>query len=165
MSSQESERSKIFDNDDFGYRRIVVERPLRLELPGFAGADRTSCGRRRRSRTSRGRRRRARRPSRRSRPARRSRQRILGALATLDADRVWKNREQFQKALDGALTPVGRVAAPVRARRSYRPSRSGTRRPTSASDAEGKPEPDAELRDYENVPLQGGHRTPTSTAR
>ena len=24
--------SKIFDNDDFGYRRIVVERPLRLNF-------------------------------------------------------------------------------------------------------------------------------------
>ena len=29
---KESERSKIFDNDDFGYRRIVVERPLRLNF-------------------------------------------------------------------------------------------------------------------------------------
>ena len=29
---KEGERSKIFDNDDFGYRRIVVERPLRLNF-------------------------------------------------------------------------------------------------------------------------------------
>ena len=27
-----TERSKVFDNDDFGYRRIVVERPLRLNF-------------------------------------------------------------------------------------------------------------------------------------
>lgn len=33
---KESERSKIFDNDDFGYRRIVVERPLRLSFQASA---------------------------------------------------------------------------------------------------------------------------------
>lgn len=29
---EETENSKIFDNDDFGYRKITVERPLRLTL-------------------------------------------------------------------------------------------------------------------------------------
>src|SRR5205823_8481627 len=29
---KECERSKIFDDDDFGYRRVVVERPLRLNF-------------------------------------------------------------------------------------------------------------------------------------
>jgi type I restriction enzyme M protein len=31
-SFAESENSKIFDNDDFGYRKITVERPLRLSF-------------------------------------------------------------------------------------------------------------------------------------
>ena len=30
LNFEENERSKIFDNDDFGYRKIIVERPLRL---------------------------------------------------------------------------------------------------------------------------------------
>ena len=29
---EHSEHSKIFDNDDFGYRQITVERPLRLNF-------------------------------------------------------------------------------------------------------------------------------------
>jgi type I restriction enzyme M protein len=29
---EESEHSKIFDNEDFGYRKITVERPLRLSF-------------------------------------------------------------------------------------------------------------------------------------
>ncbi len=34
----ESEHSKIFDNDDFGYRKITVERPLRLSFSATSGA-------------------------------------------------------------------------------------------------------------------------------
>ena len=32
LSYDESNRSKVFDNEDFGYRRITVERPLRLNF-------------------------------------------------------------------------------------------------------------------------------------
>ena len=31
---QEGEHCKIFDNEDFGFHKITVERPLRAELPG-----------------------------------------------------------------------------------------------------------------------------------
>src|SRR5699024_7352293 len=31
-SFEESENSKIFDNEDFGYRKITVERPLKLSF-------------------------------------------------------------------------------------------------------------------------------------
>jgi type I restriction enzyme M protein len=36
---------KIFDNTDFGYQRITVERPLRAELPGQPGTDSAAQGR------------------------------------------------------------------------------------------------------------------------
>ena len=47
----EGENSKVFDNEDFGYWRITVERPLRLNFAIHAGADRggRAAGRVRRS--------------------------------------------------------------------------------------------------------------------
>ena len=60
-------RSKVFDNEDFGYRQITVERPLRLAFQ--VTPERIDCiqASRLRSRNSRPRRRRASKGRRRSR--------------------------------------------------------------------------------------------------
>ena len=77
--------------------------------------------------------------------------RILDALGTLDAGRVWKNRDESEKALDAALKNVDRVPAPARgALLSALSERDETA--DICTDADGNPEPDANLRDYENVP-------------
>jgi type I restriction enzyme M protein len=147
---KESERSKIFDNDHFGYRRIVVERPLRLnfqasperiervkEATAFQNLARSKKkGKVAEQEVSEG---------------KRLQESVVAALATLDAGRLWKSREQFEEALDGALKPVGRVAAPVRA--ALLSALSGRDETADiCRGADGTPEPDAELRDYENVP-------------
>jgi type I restriction enzyme M protein len=147
---KESDRSKIFDNDDFGYRRIVVERPLRLSFQasherierlkeesafqrlattkkkGKAGEEEIAEGTKLQAA-------------------------IIAALGSLGADRVWKSRPEFEKALDAALAKVGKVAAPVR---KAILSALGKRDETAevCLGADGMPEPDAELRDNENVP-------------
>ncbi len=146
----QSERSKIFDNDDFGYRRIVVERPLRLAFQasperlarlaeenafqnlarskkkGAAGEAEVADGRA-------------------------LQEKVLVAVAGLGAERVWKSRPAFEEALDTALRPIGKVPAPVR---KAVLGALGERDETAevCRGADGKPEPDAELRDYENVP-------------
>ena len=146
----EGERSKIFKNDDFGYRRIVVERPLRLSFhasperierlkeetafvrlavtkrKGKAGEEEVAEGVAYQAA-------------------------ILKAVGSLDAVKAWKSRPAFEKVLDAALAPVGKVAAPVR--RAILAALG--ERDESAEvcfDADGKPEPDTELRDNENVP-------------
>jgi type I restriction enzyme M protein len=147
---KESERSKIFDNDDFGYRRIVVERPLRLNFQasperiarlkeetafqtlartkkkGKAGEQEVADGRV-------------------------LQENILAVLAGLGAERVWTSRERFQEALDAALDPVRKVPAPVR---KAILAALGERDETAEAcrDATGNEEPDADLRDNENVP-------------
>jgi type I restriction enzyme M protein len=147
---KESERSKIFENDDFGYRRIVVERPLRLNFQASAERiervnEETPFQNLARSKKK------GKVAEQEVTTGKELQGRILSALATLDAGRVWKNREQFEEALDDALTPVGRVAAPVRAAvLSALSERDETA--DICLDANGDPEPDANLRDYENVP-------------
>ena len=76
---------------------------------------------------------------------------MLAALGTLTPTTVWKNRDQFEKAFDAALAPVGRVPAPVRtAILSALSERDETA--DICTDNHGHPEPDADLRDTENVP-------------
>ena len=147
---KENERSKVFDNDDFGYRRVVVERPLRLNFQASPEriarvAEETAFQNLARSKKK------GKVAEQEVAEGMQMQERILGALATLDARRVWKNREEFEQALDASLRPVGRVAAPLRAALV---SALSERDETAdiCGDTEGRPEPDVELRDSENVP-------------
>jgi type I restriction enzyme M protein len=149
------EQSKIFDNDDFGYRRIVVERPLRLnfqasperlerlqEERGFAGlAESKKKGTAGQRDVEEGRELQA---------------EIRKALESIGGRTVYKSRPDLENALDGAMKKAGlRLSAPVRKAVLSALSE----RDESAEvvlDGDGNPEPDADLRDYENVPLKEG---------
>jgi type I restriction enzyme M protein len=75
-------------------------------------------------------------------------------LRSIDASVVDKNRPDFEKRLVSALDKAGiKLPAPLRKATLNVMSE----RDESAEiclDANGDPEPDAELRDYENVPLK-----------
>jgi type I restriction enzyme M protein len=149
---REGPQSRIFKTNDFGYRKITVERPLRLnfqvsperidrlqhEKAILLLAASKKKGRAAETEVEAG---------------RKLRQDILAALKTLDADRVWKNRKDFLNALDQALASVdGKVPAVVKkAILSALSQRDETA--DTCLDDEGHPEADPELRDTENVPL------------
>jgi type I restriction enzyme M protein len=145
-----NERSKVFDNDDFGYRRIVVERPLRLNFQASPERiervkEETAFQNLTRSKKK------GKAADQEVAEGKKMQERVLASVAALGPERIWKNRDEFQEALDGALEPLGRVPAPVRGALVSALSE----RDESAdicTDADGNPEPDADLRDYENVP-------------
>ena len=147
---KERERSKIFDNDDFGYRRIVVERPLRLNF--HASAERIARLKEESAFQSLARtKKKGKAGEQEVADGRAVQEKILAALAGLGAERVWKSRAEFIEAVDAALKPVGKVPAPVRkAVLAALAERAETA--DICRDAEGSPEPDSDLRDYENVP-------------
>lgn len=142
--------SRIFDTTDFGYRKIAVERPLRLNFQASPErverlkaekafqnlAPKSSNGQPSLFDTSSD-----------------EQAALLVALGTLDSERVWRNRDQFEAAVDAALRDGGaRIGAPVKkAILSALAERDETADP--CADSKGKPEADPELRDYENVPL------------
>ena len=160
----ESDNSKIFDNDDFGYRKITVERPLRLSFSAtpehlaafeasraFEGmATSRKSGREGKLEVERG---------------QAVQAELLASLRTLQPDQVWMDRDKFTAALDDltarwrrrSLPPVSSspltISAPVRkailSSFSERDENAAV-----CTDADGKPEPDPELRDTENVPLK-----------
>lgn len=152
------ENAKVFDNDDFGYRRITVERPLRLnfqvsperierlrEETAFLNLTRSK--------------RKGAAAEKEIEEGQQTQEAILRALSSLDAATLWKSRPAFEKVLHDALKQSGvRVAAPVmKAILSALSERDESA--DVCTDAKGRPETDAELRDNENVPLKEAIRT------
>ena len=133
---QESEESKLFPVEAFGYRRITVERPLRLNFQAsperLAKLDDEK-------------------PLQKLTEA--EREAIKAACATLGPEQLWTNRDAFTKALKAAIKGAGlKVGAPVQ---KAILSALSERDPEAdiCLDKKGNPEPDTGLRDNENVPL------------
>ncbi|MBF0548664.1 MAG: SAM-dependent DNA methyltransferase [Candidatus Riflebacteria bacterium] len=150
---QASETSKIFDNDDFGYWRITVERPLRLNFvvnsdrlsrlketsvfvnlgkskkKGQAGEDEIKTGIQ-------------------------LQDAVIKTLTNISGQEPHKNRDEFTKLLKKTFKQNG-VEVPAALLKTTLTSLS--ERDETADiccDAKGNPEPDPDLRDYESVPLK-----------
>ncbi|XXY21770.1 N-6 DNA methylase [Sorangium sp. So ce216] len=149
----ENNISKIFCNEDFGYRRIVVERPLRLNFqlsPERIERLREESGFQNLAKSKK----KGAAGDREIEAGREQQEAILDALRRLDPGRVYTSRRMFEEELAGALNVVG-VDVGTSVRKAILSALS--ERDESAEiclDAKGRPEPDSELRDYENVPLK-----------
>lgn len=141
----DTERSKILDNAALGYRRITVERPLRLAYRGGAEAVEavqtekgfTNLVEGKRADTDHG---------------RDMQQAIEAALATLPGDPT-RDRGAFDAKLQDAFADVWSLL-PNAVRKSV--WNAVTIRDPEAeyeTDSRGAPKVDPELRDYEQVPL------------
>lgn len=148
----ESDISKVFDNEDFGYRRITVERPLRLAFAitpervaamaevsvvkalgtsrkkGVAGQQEVAEGEALKSA-------------------------LLKALESGMGEQVWRNRETFVANLKKLLTKAGlKLPTPL-----FNAIVAGLGERDEAADPcmkGGSPEPDTDLRDTETVTLK-----------
>ncbi len=152
---KEGEHVRIFGNSDFGCRRVTVERPLKLnfaadkerlarlrEAPAFA---RLAESRKRKD---------ARSAQTEIAEGKKLQQEILAALDALAGQGTVKSRGKFIALLEAAFKKNGvRVPATVfKAVLDALSERDETA--VVCRDSEGRPEPDPELRDYENVPLK-----------
>jgi type I restriction enzyme M protein len=150
--------TKIFDTADFGYRKITVERPLRLNFKASAEriarlrpqagflllATSKKKGTAAEEETAEG---------------VRKQEQILAVLNAMDSGTLYKDRAVFEAVLEGAFDAAGfSVAAPVR---KAIMAALGEKDPTAEPclDAEGNPEPDPDLRDYESVELKEDVKT------
>jgi len=152
---KETEKSKIFDNQDFGYSRLTVERPLKLnfaaskerlailqETKAFQGLAESK-----KRKDIKG-------AAEEITEGKKLQQDILEALSTLSKLSIIKNRDTFSEKMRDAFkksdlkipTPLSNTILNALSERDETAE--------VCTDSKGNPEPDAELRDSENVPLK-----------
>lgn len=142
--------SKIFDNEDFGYWRVTVERPLRLNfqaseerlvrLEAESAFVNLAVSKKRGGLAQVE-----------IEAGKEFQESIKTALRSL-GEIFYKNRDEFEKALGKTLKQL-KIAAPLKkAILNALAQRDETT--DICRDKDGNPEPDSDLRDYENVPLK-----------
>ncbi len=150
---EDGEFSKIFDNEDFGYWRIVVERPLRLnfavtperldqlrqtsQFQGLASSRKKGVAGKKEIEEGQA-----------------LQKTIIGALETLIGKPVVKNREKFLKRLKAVFDEHEVEVAPPLMKAILGALSERDETADICTDKKGNPEPDTDLRDYENVPLK-----------
>ncbi|MCE0461130.1 type I restriction-modification system subunit M [Pseudomonas uvaldensis] len=134
-SFEQTAQSKIFPIDAFGYRRITVERPLRLNFQTSAERIAKVLEEKALQKLDSA-----------------AQHQLLTALQAMDASVLHRNREQFSKLLKKALTAhsVSLSAPELKALMGALSERDPE---ADICMTKGQPEADASLRDNENVPL------------
>lgn len=147
--------SKLFENEDFGFRKVTIERPLRLKFQALperidALREATPFQNLAKSKKKRG----TKAAQAEEDAGRAQQEAILNVLRSFDSERVWMSRDEFLADLESAASEA-EVKLPAPIRKAIVSALS--ERDESAEvcrDKDGNPEPDPELRDYENVPLK-----------
>ncbi|MGB3461317.1 MAG: class I SAM-dependent DNA methyltransferase [Rhodanobacter lindaniclasticus] len=146
--------SRIFDNRDFGFLKVTVERPLRMNF--HASAERIArldeqsafanlaVSKKRKDRAH---------AEQEEAEGCALQQAIRDLLATLERKGIYDDRARFEVDLKRATKKAG-VKIPAAVKKAVF-NALGERDPEAqiCRDADGNPEPDSELRDTENIPL------------
>ena len=145
---KQGEFCKIFDNEDFGYWRITVERPLRLNfavtndrierLKASPAFESLADPKKRNGKNG----------------SKATQQVLVAAVSTLASAGIVKNREKFVAKLKAALASHEVTLAPPLFKGVLAVLSERDETADICTDAKGNPECDADLRDFENVPLK-----------
>lgn len=133
---EESKQSKIFNNDSFGYRRITIERPLRLNFQ-------TSPERLERLKEERSL----------LRLDQAVQDKICHVCKSIDANTLFMNREVFTNELNKKLKTNDLKLTAAQLKAVLNALSEQDSEADLCTDSKGNPEADTSLRDYENVPL------------
>ena len=129
-------RSKVLNNEEFGYRRIVIDRPLRMSFQ--ASQDRIQSIDEERAFTNRD---------------EETQEAVKEALSSIDSDKVWMDRDEF---IDEVELRFNMHGVDVRNSVYNAIERAlGKRNPEAeiVTNSKGEPEHDGDLRERERVPL------------
>ena len=127
--------SKVFANEEFGFIAVTVERPLRLNFQINAErlAKLEAC-----------------------KPLQKPEDvlsRLLAVLSEFDAEKVWKNREDFLKAFKKSCKAASLALSAQQQKAVLQAISERDETADICRDAKGNPEPDTDARDVENIPL------------
>lgn len=149
---EESEFSKIFDNEDFGYNRITVERPLQLNFSiteDRIGVVKVQSGFQKLAETKK----KGKAGEKETEQGKKLQKNILETLQAGVSKKVWKNREKFTEHLKSIIEPMKDCVS----NSLFKTLLMGLSEHDETADVclkAGKLEADNEARDYENIPLK-----------
>jgi type I restriction enzyme M protein len=146
-------RSKVFDNDDFGYRQITVERPLRLSFqvtPERIDAFKLEAAFQKLATSKK----KGKQGQQEIEEGQKIQTEILAMLEGMAGPAIDLNRPDFERRLEKVAGKADvKISAPVK--KAILGAMSARDEAAEICvDGDGNTEPDAELRDYENVPLK-----------
>ena len=146
-------RSKVFDNEDFGYRQITVERPLRLAFqvtPERIDVFKIEAAFQKLATSKK----KGKQAQQEIEEGQKTQAEILAMLEGMAAPEVDLNRPDFEKRLEKAASKADvKLSAPVK-KAILNAMSERDEAAEICLDEDGNPEPDTDLRDYENVPLK-----------
>lgn len=134
----EGEFSKIFDNEDFGYRKVTIERPLKLKFlitPEVIGAITSAPFYQKLDETQKG--------------------ELVSLIDSFDKEKVYMSRELFLKDLNSKIKDAGLTFIKASQIKNLI-SIIGVQDDEAeiCKDAKGNVEADSSLRDSESIPLK-----------
>lgn len=150
---EEGEHSKIFDIADFGYRKVRVDRPLKLnfcvneERIGTLRLNSTFVSlavNKSKNQQERGKK---------EVEGRKLQEAIVSMLKGM-SDTVYKDRAVFDKVLNAAIRKAGLSLTPTLKKAVLMSLSERDETAEICRDKQGNPEADPDLRDYEHVPLK-----------
>jgi type I restriction enzyme M protein len=152
LSFTEGEYSRIFDTTDFGYRKITVERPLRLNFQ--ASPERIALLNQQKpfQDVAASKKKKTQEKLFEESVGHEQQQSILSMLKTLP-ETMFKDRAIFEKELDKTAMRAGLKVTPPLRKAILTALSERDETAEICRDKDGNPEPDPELRDTENVPL------------
>lgn len=151
---EEGKHCKIFDNEDFGYYRIKVERPLRQNYQASTARieklwDETGFVNLAKSRKKD--------PEKRQQEEAEGaarQQEILNLLETMSSE-LFTNQKPFWKAIEATRKEMGIDKLKSPEKKAVLSALAETDEEADVvQDSKGRPQPDSDLRDYENIPLK-----------
>lgn len=157
--------SRVFENREFGFLKVTVERPLRMNFEAtperIARLDAQSAF----ANLATSKKRKDDKAAKQEIAEGAAQQRAIRALLdTLAGSGRFMNRDVFEGALNAAAKRAGlKLAAPIK-KAIFAALGERDHKAEICRDAKGRPEPDSELRDSENIPLPEGTSLPLPMA-
>jgi len=152
---EEGEFVRILDNEDFGFRRVTVERPLRLNfavtvrrmaaLEADSAFQALAASKKRKDRRA---------AEAEVAAGRKLQAAILDALGDLAGEGVAKNRDIFAEKVNSAFKRAGVDVPAALLKRILLALAERDESADICKNSKGAVEPDPTLRDYENIPLK-----------
>lgn len=149
---KENEYCKIFDNDDFGYWRITVERPLRLNFQASKECIESLREQKAFQNIAKSKKK-GKAGQKEIEEGQKLQEEIITRLSSMDG-KVYKNREAFLDKINQQFNDNGtKLFSPIM-KAIINVLSEKDESADICTDTKGNPEPDSDLRDNENIPLK-----------